>query len=68
MIENAKAYANYKLALAKKKISDELVDTAVSMASERLRKGISQKDSDQLVAKFFTDLETSKDHLRKKIG
>lgn len=68
MIENAKAYANYKLSLAKKKISDELVDTAVSMASERLAKVISQEDSDKLVAKFFTDLETSKDHVRKKIG
>jgi F-type H+-transporting ATPase subunit b len=67
MIENAKAYANYKLALAKKKISDEMVDTAVSMAAERLRKGISQEDSDQLVAKFFTDIETSKERLRKKI-
>ena len=68
MIENAKAYANYKLSVAKKKISDELVDTAVSMAGERLRKGISQEDSDRLVAKFFTDLETSKQLLRKKIG
>jgi F-type H+-transporting ATPase subunit b len=67
MIENAKAYANYKLALAKKKISDEMVDTAVSMAAERLKKGISQEDSDQLVAKFFEDLETSKERLRKKI-
>jgi F-type H+-transporting ATPase subunit b len=68
MIENAKAYANYKLSVAKKKVSDELVDTAVSMAAERLRKGISQEDSDQLVAKFFKDLETSKQLLRKKIG
>lgn len=67
MIENAKAYANYKLTLAKKKISDEMVDTAVSMAAERLKKGISQEDSDQLVAKFFKDLETSKERLRKKI-
>jgi F-type H+-transporting ATPase subunit b len=67
MIENAKAYANYKLALAKKKISDELVDTAVSMASDKLKEGISQEDRDQLVAKFFTDLETSKERLRKKI-
>jgi hypothetical protein len=38
------------------------------MASERLAKVISQEDSDKLVAKFFTDLETSKDHVRKKIG
>jgi F-type H+-transporting ATPase subunit b len=67
MIENAKAYANYKLALAKKKISDELVDAAVSMAAERLKKGISQEDSDQLVAKFFEDLETSKERLRRKM-
>jgi F0F1-type ATP synthase membrane subunit b/b' len=67
MIENAKAYANYKLTLAKKKISDEMVDTAVSMAAETLKKGISQEDSVQLVAKFFKDLETSKERLRKKI-
>jgi F-type H+-transporting ATPase subunit b len=68
MIENAKAYANYKLSLAKKKISDELVDTAVSMAAERLEKTMSQEDRDQLVAKFFTELETSREHLRKKLG
>jgi F-type H+-transporting ATPase subunit b len=67
MIENAKAYANYKLALAKKKVSDELVDTAVSMAADKLKEGISQEDSDQLVAKFFTDLEASKERLRRKI-
>jgi len=54
--------------MAKKAISDELVDTAVSMAADRLRKGISQEDSDQLVAKFFTDIETSKERLRKKIA
>ncbi|MEJ2724454.1 MAG: ATP synthase F0 subunit B [Deltaproteobacteria bacterium] len=68
MIENAKAYANYRLSRAKKKISDELVDNAVSMAAETLRKGISQEDSDKLVAKFFTDLEASKKRLRKKIS
>jgi F0F1-type ATP synthase membrane subunit b/b' len=68
MIENAKAYANYRLSVAKKKISDEMVDTAVAMAADRLRKSISPEDSDQLVAKFFTDLEASKHRLRKKIG
>lgn len=68
MIENAKAYANYKLSLARKRISDELVDTAVSMAGESLAKGISPEDSDKLVANFFTDLETSKERLRKRIS
>lgn len=68
MTENAKDYANYRFNMAKKAISDELVDTAVSMAADRLRKGISQEDSDQLVAKFFTDIETSKERLRKKIA
>jgi F-type H+-transporting ATPase subunit b len=68
MIEDAQAYANYKLATARKEISDELVDMAISMVEDKLMKEVSQEDSDRLVVQFMTDLESSKEHLRKKIG
>lgn len=60
MIENAKRYHNYRMALAKKALSDEMVDIAISMVEEKLTKEISEKDNEKLINKFFTDLQTSK--------
>lgn len=60
MIENAKRYHNYRMALAKKAISDEMVDIAISMVEEKLTKEISEEDNEKLINKFFTDLQTSK--------
>jgi len=60
MIENAKRYHNYRMALAKKALSDEMVDIAISMVEERLTKEISEEDNEKLINKFFTDLQTSK--------
>ena len=66
MIENARAYAAHRLALAKKAVSDELVDMAVSLAEEKLRKAISEEDADNLFAQFVGDLETSQGLIEKK--
>ena len=60
MIENAKRYYDYRMAFAKKTLSDEMVDIAISMVEERLSKEISEEDNEKLINKFFTDLQTSK--------
>jgi len=60
MIENAKRYHNYRMALAKKALSDEMVDVAISMVEEKLTKKISEEDNEKLINKFFTDLQTLK--------
>jgi F0F1-type ATP synthase membrane subunit b/b' len=62
MIENAESYANYRISMAQKALSDELVEIAVSMAREKLARGVSEKDDDRLIENFLTGLETSKKH------
>jgi F-type H+-transporting ATPase subunit b len=62
MIENAGDYANYRLGMAKQALSDELVEIAVSMAKERLARGISARDDDRLIEDFLAGLEASKKH------
>jgi len=68
MIENAKAYANHRLAMARKAIAGELVDEAISLAEQRLRKGLSEDDNQRLIARFIKDLETSEGLLGRKEG
>lgn len=60
LIKDAKTYSLYRMETAKKALADEMVDIAVSMVEDRLSKGISTKDNDQLVNQFLTDLKTSK--------
>jgi F-type H+-transporting ATPase subunit b len=62
MIENAGSYANYRIGMAKKALSDELVEMAVSMAKETLARGISAQDDDRLIEDFLGGLEASKKH------
>jgi F-type H+-transporting ATPase subunit b len=62
MIENARSYANYRISMARKALSDELVEIAVSMAKERLAKGVSKEDDDRLVENFIAGLNASKKH------
>jgi len=66
MIENAKAYAEYRLATARKAIFDEMVDLAVSMAEERLKERISPEDGERLFADFVDHLEKSRPRLAEK--
>ena len=60
MVVNAKAYSKYRMNLAKKALSDEMVDIAISMAEEGLRKAISEEDNENLNNLFIRHLETSK--------
>jgi len=62
MIQDAKAYSSYKMAMAKKALSDELIDLAISMAEGNLAKGISEGDNEKLINGFLTDLGASKGH------
>ena len=64
MIENAGSYATYRLSVAQKALSDELVDMAVSIARKRLAGGVSAQDDERLVEDFLAGLETSKKNYR----
>lgn len=60
MIEDAKAYAAFQMTKARKQLSDEMVDIAVSMVEKRLEKEISQADNEKLINDFLGDLEGAK--------
>ncbi len=62
MIQDAKAYSKYKMGMAKKALSDEIVESAIALAKERLVKGISEKENEKLTDQFIANLETSKQH------
>jgi F-type H+-transporting ATPase subunit b len=62
MIQDAKVYSNYRVAMAKKELSDEMVDIAISMVEERLKRGISKEDNEKLTEQFILNLGTSKRH------
>lgn len=59
MIRDAEIYSNYRLAMAKKALSDEMVDIAISMVEERLKAGISDEDNQRIIDEFVMDLESS---------
>ncbi|MBW1911265.1 MAG: hypothetical protein JRJ11_17290 [Deltaproteobacteria bacterium] len=63
MIEDAKAYSGYQLARARKELSDQMVDIAISMVKERLIKEISEQDNEKLINQFIVDLGTSKQQI-----
>jgi len=61
MIQDAGAYAKYRMAMARKALSDEMVDMAVGIAEEQITKGITDNDHDILVKQFITGLGTAKE-------
>ena len=63
MVVGARAYSKYRMNLAKKALSDEMVDIAISIAEERLREAISEEDNENLNNLFIKHLETSKQGL-----
>jgi F-type H+-transporting ATPase subunit b len=62
MIQDAKDYSNYRLAMAEKALSDEMVDIAISLVEQRLVKGISQEDNERLTEEFIHNLGAAKRH------
>jgi F-type H+-transporting ATPase subunit b len=65
MIESAKVYSEIRIAMAKKALSDEMVDIAVGMVEKRLTKGLSKEENERWVNQFVTDLITSKERFNQ---
>jgi F-type H+-transporting ATPase subunit b len=63
MIADAEAHAAYQMAKAKKELSDEMVDIAISMVEKKLKKEITQEDNASFVDQFLVNLETTKPQL-----
>ena len=59
MMEDAKRESQYRLAMAKKALKDEMVEIAVSLVEERLKEKISLEDDKILVNQFIDGLDTS---------
>ncbi|MBN2125408.1 MAG: hypothetical protein JW821_14005 [Deltaproteobacteria bacterium] len=68
MIQDAEAYAQYRIEVARKALVHELVEMAVSIAEERMVKGISQEEQQTFVDRFLADMETteSRERFRRK--
>ncbi len=60
MIEGAKKEADYKLEKAKKRFGEEMLETAVSIAVDRLKQGISPEDNEEIIDGFSTVLRAEK--------
>lgn len=60
MIKDTKRKSDYKLEMAKKTLGIEIMDIAVSIAREKIQKGISQEDDDALINQFLSGLDTVK--------
>lgn len=63
MISDAKTYADYRLAMARKALADEMVDTAIEMVRAKLTHGLSESDNQQMIDRFLGDLPASKARL-----
>lgn len=58
MVRDAEDYARHRMAMARKALADEMVDRAVALVEETLKKGLSEEDNDRLVARFVGELES----------
>ena len=63
MIEDARAYARIQMTRARKELSDQMVDMAISKVEARLKKEISPEDNENLVLDFLGNLEATKARL-----
>lgn len=60
MIEDAQKEAQYRVEVAKKHFSEEMLDIAISIAVEQLRHGLNQEDNDKIVNNFSGELAAAK--------
>ena len=60
MVEDAKIAAEYKMESAKKRFSEEMLDMAVSIALDNMRKNVTQEDNDRIVENFSLGLSDQK--------
>ena len=59
MIEDAKGYAQIQMTRARKQLSDDMVDIAISKVETRLKREISAEDNENMVLDFLGNLETT---------
>ncbi len=59
-IQDAKTYSENRIVAARQELSEEMVDMALSMAREKLLKGMTHKDHDNLVNQFVANLQETK--------
>ncbi len=60
MIQDAKTYSENRIVAARQELSEEMVEIALSMAREKLLKGMTDKDNDNLVNQFITNLQATR--------
>ncbi len=60
MIEDAENEVQYKIEAARKTFGEEILATAVSMAAENLKKGITEDDNDKIIDQFSAGLAAAK--------
>jgi F-type H+-transporting ATPase subunit b len=60
MIQDAKTYSENRIVSARQELSEEMVEIALSMAREKLLKGMTDKDNDTLVNQFIANLQETK--------
>lgn len=60
MMEDAKKESQYRLAMARKALKDEMVEIAISLVEGRLKERISLEDDQILVNQFIDGLDTSR--------
>lgn len=62
MILDAKDYSKYQIRKARKDLSDEMVDIAISMVEKQVIKGITRNDNDKIVDEFIVGIGAEKSH------
>lgn len=60
MVKDAHAYSEYRVAQAKRELTDEMVDKAIGLAGEKLKENISADDNENLINQFITKLQPVK--------
>jgi len=56
MVEDAKKEAAFKMEAAKKRFSEEMLEAAIKITTESIKKNITKEDDEKLIADFSSDL------------
>lgn len=63
LIQDAHAYSDFRILMAKRALTHEMLDIAFSMVEKRLAGGISAEENDKITNQVFEDIETAKQRL-----
>lgn len=64
MIQDAGNYVEYKAEMARKALSDEMIDMAIAIVEEKLTKGVTEADDEKLVEQFVEELRVAPAQLK----